>query len=338
MRTARIVEAGAAYYHIMSRVVDRRMVFDDGEKERFRKTLRAVAEFAGVRIMTWTCLSNHWHALIYLPERQEVSDGELRRRLSFLYDKTVVENVASQLAFLRANGDHEVAESRKREFTYRMYDLGEFVKTLKQRVSFSYNRRHQRKGTLWEERFKSILVEGSPGTLMRMAAYIDLNAVRAGLVKDPRDFRFSGYGEAMGGSKPAREGLMAVVKEGDVAEDWNVAAARYRQLLYVSGEVQGVREMGQPVKNGFSAEAVEAVIEKKGELPLTEILRSRIRYFTDGAIIGSQVFVEEAFGRHRTHFSAKREVGAKPMKGGDWGDMFTARQLRVDLFGASASA
>ena len=82
MRTARIVEAGAAYYHIMSRVVDRRMVFDDGEKERFRKTLRSVAEFAGVRIMTWTCLSNHWHALIYLPEREEVSDGELGRRLS----------------------------------------------------------------------------------------------------------------------------------------------------------------------------------------------------------------------------------------------------------------
>jgi hypothetical protein len=33
MRTSRIVEEGAAYYHIMSRVVDRRRVFDDGEKD-----------------------------------------------------------------------------------------------------------------------------------------------------------------------------------------------------------------------------------------------------------------------------------------------------------------
>ena len=104
MRTARIVESGAAYYHIMSRVVDRRMVFDDGEKERFRKTLRAVAEFAGIRIMTYACLSNHWHILIYVPEREEVSDDELGRRLSFLYDKTMVENLASQLAFLREIG------------------------------------------------------------------------------------------------------------------------------------------------------------------------------------------------------------------------------------------
>ena len=338
MRTARIVEAGSAYYHIMSRVVDRRMVFDDGEKERFRKTLRAVSEFAGVRVMTWICMSNHWHVLMYLPEREKVSDSELVRRLSFLYDTTVVENVAAQLVSLRAGGHHEAAEARKREFTYRMYNLGEFVKTLKQRISFSYNRRHHRKGTLWEERFKSILVEGTPGTLTRMAAYIDLNAVRAGMVKDPRDYRFSGYGEAMGGSKAAREGLMAVVKEGTVEEDWASASARYRQLLYVSGEEQGVRENGQPVRKGFSAAVVDAVIEEKGKLPLNKILRSRIRYFTDGVIIGSRVFVEDAFGRHRGHFSAKREGGARLMKGGDWGDMFTARQLRVDVFGSPAPA
>jgi len=334
MRTARIVESGAAYYHIMSRVVDRRMVFDDGEKERFRKTLRAVAEFAGIRIMTYACLSNHWHILIYVPERQEVSDDELARRLTFLYDKTMVENMASQLVALRASGQDEAADSRKREYTYRMYNLGEFVKTLKQRISFSYNRRHNRKGTLWEERFKSILVEGTPGTLMRMAAYIDLNAVRAGLVKDPNDYRYCGYGEAMGGLKSAREGLMAVIRGGDADESWGAASARYRQLLYVSGEAHGIRENGQPVKKGFSSEAVEAVIAQKGKLPLNEILRSRVRYFTDGAIIGSKVFVEEAFGRHRAHFSEKRESGAKPMKGGDWGDLFTARQLRVDIFGS----
>ncbi len=333
MRTARIVESGAAYYHIMSRVVDRRMVFDDGEKERFRKTLRAVAEFAGIRIMTYACLSNHWHILIYVPEREEVSDDELGRRLSFLYDKTMVENLASQLAFLRAGGQDEAADSRKREYTYRMYNLGEFVKTLKQRISFSYNRRHHRKGTLWEERFKSILVEGTPGTLTRMAAYVDLNAVRAGLVKDPKDYRYCGYGEAIGGSKHSREGLMGVMRDGEVPEDWASAAARYRQLLYVSGEAQGIRANGQPVKKGFSAEAVDAVIAQKGRLPLNEILRRRVRYFTDGAIIGSKVFVEDAFGRHRAQFSAKREAGAKPMKGGDWGDLFTARQLRVDVFG-----
>ncbi len=54
---------------------------------------------------------------------------------------------------------------------------------------------------------KSILVGGSGKALGTMAAYIDLNPVRAGIVADPKDYRFSGYGEAMGGGKHAREGL-----------------------------------------------------------------------------------------------------------------------------------
>jgi hypothetical protein len=40
-----------------------------------------------------------------------------------------------------------------------------------------------------------------------MAAYIDLNPIRARMVEDPRDHRWSGYGEAMGGSRIAREAI-----------------------------------------------------------------------------------------------------------------------------------
>ncbi len=36
---------------------------------------------------------------------------------------------------------------------------------------------------------------------------IDLNPVRAGLVNDPKDYRWSGYGEAVGGSVDARKGI-----------------------------------------------------------------------------------------------------------------------------------
>jgi len=49
MRTARIVEEGAAYYHVISRVVGREFVFAaDMERERFRATLRAVEAFSGM--------------------------------------------------------------------------------------------------------------------------------------------------------------------------------------------------------------------------------------------------------------------------------------------------
>jgi hypothetical protein len=86
----------------------------------------------------------------------------------------------------------------KASFTYRMGDVSEFIKTLKQRFTQWFNKRQGRRGTLWEERFKSVLMEGRGHVLATMAAYIDLNAVRAGLVKDPKDFRFCGYRKIRG--------------------------------------------------------------------------------------------------------------------------------------------
>jgi hypothetical protein len=71
---------------------------------------------------------------------------------------------------VRQGGHQEAAELVKAPFVRRMYDLAEFMKALKQRVSISYNRRHARVGTLWEERYKSVLVDGSPGGLSAVAA------------------------------------------------------------------------------------------------------------------------------------------------------------------------
>ena len=45
-----------------------------------------------------------------------------------------------------------------------------------------------KKGYFWSERFKSVIVENG-GTLINCLAYIELNPVRAGLVKRPEDYR-----------------------------------------------------------------------------------------------------------------------------------------------------
>ena len=60
-----------------------------------------------------------------------------------------------------------------------------------------FNRQHERTGTLREEHIKSVIVEnGIPARAV--AAYIDLNPVRAGIATDPVDYRWSSYGEAVG--------------------------------------------------------------------------------------------------------------------------------------------
>ena len=148
-----------------------------------------------------------------------LSDEELLGRLGGLYSEVVVAGVAADLAEARktsigaedAAGGDRVGAIHAR-FTYRMHDLSEFMKGLLIRFTRWFNRVHSRSGTLWEERFKSVIVESGVAS-RTMAAYIDLNPVRAGMVKDPADYRWSSYGEAVGGGKKgngkkAREGLV----------------------------------------------------------------------------------------------------------------------------------
>ena len=327
MRRARVVEAGGGFYHVISRVVAReRLLRDEGDRELFRQVMRAMEAFSGCQVLTWCCLFNHFHILLHVPAAQEVGDAELLARMRFLYKPEKVEEFAQELTRCREAGQTTLAERWRAPYVRRMYSLAEFVKTVKQRMTMVYNKRHDRLGTLWTERYKSVLIEGETDVLMATAAYIDLNPVRAGLVADPKDYRFSGYGEAMGGSKVARAGLGWVVGGGP--SDWSVAGGVYRQLLYIKGQERGLTPAGMPVRPGFSGEEVEAVLVAKGKLPLKEALRCRVRYFTDGVALGSRGFVDAVFQRHRGYFSEKRRDGARAMRGAQWGGLFTARDLR----------
>jgi hypothetical protein len=87
-----------------------------------------------------------------------------------------------------------------------MHDLSWFMRLLKQRFARWYNAFHKTFGTLWAERFTSVIVEGGGEALLATCAYVDLNPVRAKLVSDPKDYQWSGYGEAVGGKAAARKG------------------------------------------------------------------------------------------------------------------------------------
>jgi len=70
------------------------------------------------------------------------------------------------------------------------------------------------------------------------------------------------------------------------------------------------------------------------ELALAEMLLHRIRYFSDGAIIGSKAFVNEAFAKARERFSEKRKDGARKMRGKAavaCNELWSVRDLRVDV-------
>ena len=197
--------APIAHYHCISRVVDRRFALGDDEKEHFLRLMRGYEAFCGVRVVSFCLMSNHFHLLVEVPRRPPPEglpdDSELvalLRKAGYSYG---ADTLKQNLERFRRAGDHGGAEELKERFYVRMWDVSWFMKMLKQRFSQWFNKRANRKGTLWEERFRSVLVEGAGPALATIAAYIDLNPVRASMVSDPKDYRWSSYGEAAGGGR-----------------------------------------------------------------------------------------------------------------------------------------
>jgi hypothetical protein len=67
---------------------------------------------------------------------------------------------------------------------------------------------------------------------------------------------------------------------------------------------------------------------------MAAMLMKRVRYFTDGAVIGSKEFVNEAFAGARERFSKRRKDGARRMRGigaAASGTLWSMRDLRVGV-------
>jgi hypothetical protein len=312
----RIIGPAGSCYHVFSRIIERRFYLGGVEKEAFCSLLRRAAEFSGVNILTYCVLDNHFHILVQVPERVEVDDEELLRRLRLLYGTERKSPWGNPVKEFELSADKPLVRQALRDkYWRRMYDLSEFMRTLKLRFSFWYNRNHEREGTLWDMRFKSVLVQGphygvDRGTgnlaLSLVAAYIDLNSVRAGLVEDPAEYRWCGYAAAVAGDKVARYGLGYIygVREGQIKK-WGAVGKVYRAMLLL--------KVGKGEEN----------------LAAARLLRARIRYFTRGGVLGCRMFVDRAFAENREQFSPKRRRGAVPMQGGDWKGLCAIRQVGV---------
>lgn len=315
-RRRRKVLGQMAYYHLMSRTVNGEAFFGDREKEAFRRIIWQVADFSGVRVLTYAVMKNHFHLLVEVPASVEITDEEIVRRYRRLYPKpTPWQPMGADVLEAHLKNGGEEGRQLRQKLTSRMHDVSEFMKTLKLRYTLWFNRSRERFGPLWSARFKSVLVEGDRFALRTVAAYIDLNAVRAGLVGDPKDYRFCGYGEAVGGSRVAREGLSVVDR----------SLAGYRQTLYGFGSSE------KEGKDSFSREEAVRVLDKEeGKLPVSVALRCRIRYFSDGLVLGSDSFVRSYLDREPP---GKRKRTPQLMKGADWKGLSVGTGLRKDLFG-----
>jgi hypothetical protein len=159
-----------------------------------------------------------------------------------------------------------------------------------------------------------------------MAAYIDLNPVRAGLVDDPKDYRFCGYAEAVAGEPGAKQGLSQIWSDHG-AKRIDSALKAHRLLIFG-------KHASEPGLGTVKREQALKVLENEdGCLPKAAVLRCRVRYFTDGAIFGSQEFVRGFVGAWQMEKGRKHPPKVNALRGADWGDLSVINGLKRQVFG-----
>ena len=200
--------------------------------------------------------------------------------------------------------------------------MSRFVQELKQAFSRWYNGRHGRTGYLWGDRWKGVLVGRAGDAEVVTAAYIDLNPVRANLVRLPEDYRWSSAGLRV--RKPQRAArLLTPLCHPELQRH---GEAWYRQFVYVAGAVAAPGKPGR-----LSAAARDALVARAGRLGVVERLRYRCRNISEGIALGSAHFVEAIQQAGRRKFVRPRRVWgpSDPATGG-------ATQLDAAACGARA--
>jgi REP element-mobilizing transposase RayT len=313
----------------MSRTAYRSLLFGDEEKEIFTRMLLQQAIFAGVEVLGYCVMGNHIHLLLRVSPVDSLPDKVILARYRQYYGPQKTPQSTYSIEELEAilQADGHAAEVARRRILSRMGDLPAFMRELKQRFTIWYNHKHENKGTIWAARYKSLLVEDSTESLTRVAAYLDLNPVRAELVKDPKDYRWCGYAAAMGGNRLMRSALIELFGQ---KRDFAEALRSYRIILFGKGyQSKGSLDSD---KGTISAEMLEAVIRQGGSVSVHELLRLRVRYFSDGLVLGSKSFVESVFQENRSIFGPRRRKAGTALPKGIWGTLHSMRDLKKKVY------
>jgi len=270
-------------YHVISRTALQGLPIHGRDNDYLLGLINKLSKLYFVDVLGFALMGNHFHLVVRMYPESEVSDEMIKNRL----DKYYGDNLNL--------GEVCIADYRKR-----LTDLGAYVKDIKQSFTRYFNKKYGRRGFFWDGRFKSMIVQDGK-SLVNLLAYVDLNPVRAGIVKKPEDYRWCSLGYHI--QTGNRDNLLSV----DFGMlEWNEfdpieIVRKYRQFVYETGAVD----------TGKGRAMEQKVLDKgrkKGyKITRADRFRYRCRYFTDSGVIGGKDFVRETFDCFKHLLTSKDE-------------------------------
>ncbi len=294
--TRMIIPDQKTVYHVISRTVLDGYPLGDEEKDELVKILLKFSKLYFTEVLGFCVMGDHFHLLVRMLPESDFSDDEIKSRYTIFYGH-----------------GREFPQEKASVFRFKWVRLSELVREIKQTFSRYYNKRHNRRGTLWGDRFKSLIVEDGKA-LIDCLTYIDLNPLRANIVKRPEDYRWSSLGYHV---RTRNKGIFLSLdfglKEFDVMNK-KERLRRYRLYVYEAAALKRSR--------GKSCIMIDKkVIEKESKTDFKNTraykFRYRTRYFSDSGIIGSKAFVSGKYKQFKDIFHSKLEKKPKPVKGLD---------------------
>ena len=294
-------------FHVISRITGQDRLLTPTDKEYFIHLLERFASGFFVQIHSFTILDNHFHILLtgLNLDAQQASKKELLQRYQKLYPKETEPPPGSYLPDGTLIPDEDNGIERLRE---RLGSVSRFVQELKQSYSRWFNKKYNRSGYLWSDRFKGVIVQKGEAQLL-CNAYIELNAVRANIVEKPEDYRWCSLGMRVRAPKRARKLLTWFpVSHQDAWENIGLvktfysmkALEWYRVFVYQCG--------GKMLENkaSISDQLVSDVVGFHGKLGIGERLQYRLRNISEGLAIGNYSFIAGIQKKNKRKFIRPR--------------------------------
>jgi REP element-mobilizing transposase RayT len=294
-RTSRlIISDEKAVYHVMSRTALDGFPLNDVEKDFMLDLIKNFSALYFTEILGFCIMGNHFHLLVKMIPANRFTDKQIQKRFKTFYGDSR-EFTEGQIPYLRE----------------KLSSLSEFMREIKVGFARYYNRRHNRRGYFWGDRFKSVIVEKGE-TLINCLAYIDLNPLRAGMVDRPEDYRWNSLGYHL--QTENKDRFLSTdfgLKEFSVKSK-KERISRYRRYEYEAGALNRPDKMQAKV---IGDEVISKERKKDFEISRISRFRLRTRYFTDSGIIGSKEFVSTNSQRFKHLFYSKHEKKPQPVKG-----------------------
>lgn len=307
-RTRRHKSQQSTFYHLYNRVAGDPNDYpftDPVAAQQFLALCETYLDLYFCCLAAFELMGNHYHLVVFVEQFRALSWRELKQRARLRFGP-----------LWRWRTRHW-NRSRWEQFNRDLFDVSCFMQHVNGEFSKWFNRRYHRRGPFWADRFKnSELLDLE--AVQTAILYVELNAVRAGLVQRPEEYRMGSAHWRWSGQQSARliplEALFPAAKGED-------SFTRYRAMLYHRGAV---------APNEHQAAIPDRILHEEQARGFARpgALRQRLRCWTDGVAMGGRESVGRLLEAYRREGRYTRRRNPIPQLG----PLFSLREQRSHAF------